>query len=197
MALGNYGTQRGGQGEAVILNPQSFYNNLAAENRYKRQQAAINDRIAAKQKADADKIKKDELYKMSSQTGGPSRYLAPYAAQARQQLRERTQKAIDSGEIVNENALRLEYNAIDALEKQGLATGEDIDRRMVDLQKDQFIKGGPFIEAYRANLDEDVKKHLAAGKPYSTFVVDNNDLIKRSMADTRYVFSYNSTKIFV
>jgi hypothetical protein len=186
MALGNYGTQRGGQGEAVILNPQSFYNNLAAENRYKRQQAAINDRIAAKQKADADKIKKDELYKMSSQTGGPARYLAPYAAQARQQLNERTQKAVDSGEIVNENALRLEYNAIDALEKQGLATGEDIDRRMVDLQKDQFIKGGPFIEAYRANLDEDVKKHLAAGKPYSTFVVDNNDLIKRSMADTRY-----------
>jgi hypothetical protein len=57
---------------------------------------------------------------------------------------------------------------------------------MVDLQKDQFIKGGPFIEAYRANLDEDIKKHLAEGKPYSTFVVDNNDLIKRSMADTRY-----------
>jgi len=186
MALGNYGTQRGGQGEAVILNPQSFYNNLAAENRYKRQQAAINDRIAAKQKADADKIKKDEFYKMSSTTGGPSRYLAPYAAQARQQLNEETFKSIEKGEPINENALRLKYNAIDAFEKQGLATGEDLDKRLVDLQKDQFIKGSPFIEAYRANLDEDVKKHLAAGKPYSTFVVDNNDLIKRSMADTRY-----------
>ena len=139
MALGNYGTQRGGQGEAVILNPQSFYNNLAAENRYKRQQAAVNDRIAAKQKADEDKAKKDELYKMSAQTGGPARYLAPYAAEARRKLNERTLKSIEKGEPINENALRLEYNALDAFEKQGLATGEDIDRRMADLKETEFI----------------------------------------------------------
>jgi hypothetical protein len=186
MALGNYGTQRGGQGEAVILNPQSFYNNLAAENRYKRQQAAINDRIAAKQKADEDKVKKEELYKMSSQTGGPARYLAPYAAQARQQLNERTLKSIEKGEPVNENALRLEYNAIDALEKQGLATGEDIDRRIKNMQTTEFIKPNKLTEAYVATLDEQVKKHLAEGKPYSTFVVDNNDLINKAMATTQY-----------
>lgn len=186
MALGNYGTQRGGQGEAVILNPQSFYNNLAAENRYKRQQAAVNDRIAAKQKADQDKAKKEELYKMSAQTGGPARYLAPYAAQARKELNDEILKDIEKGVYNNENVYRLKLNAIDALEKQGLATGEDIDRRMVDLQKDQFIKGAPFIEAYRANLDDAMKKHLAEGKPYSSFIVDQNDLIKKSMADTRY-----------
>lgn len=186
MALGNYGTQRGGQGEAVILNPQSFYNNLAAENRYKRQQAAVNDRIAAKQKADQDKAKKEELYKMSAQTGGPARYLAPYAAQARKELNERTLKSIEKGEPINENTLRLEYNAIDALEKQGLATGEDIDRRMADLKETEFIKPDKFAEAYRANLDDAVKEHLAQGKPISSFIVDNNDLIKKSTADVRH-----------
>lgn len=186
MALGNYGTQRGGQGEAVILNPQGFYNQVLAQDRYKRQQAAINDRIAAKQKADQDKAKKDELYKMSAQTGGPARYLAPYAAQARKELNDEISKDIEKGVYNNENVYRLKLNAIDAFEKQGLATGEDIDRRMVDLQKDQFIKGAPFVEAYRANLDDAIKKHLAEGKPYSSFIVDQNDLIKKSMADTRY-----------
>ena len=186
MALGNYGTQRGGQGEAVILNPQGFYNQVLAQDRYKRQQAAVNDRIAAKQKADQDKAKKEELYKMSAQTGGPARYLAPYAAQARKELNDEISKDIEKGVYNNENVYRLKLNAIDAFEKQGLATGEDIDRRMVDLQKDQFIKGAPFIEAYRANLDDAMKKHLAEGKPYSSFIVDQNDLIKKSMADTRY-----------
>lgn len=186
MALGNYGTQRGGQGEAVILNPQGFYNQVLAQDRYKRQQAAVNDRIAAKQKADQDKAKKDELYKMSAQTGGPARYLAPYAAQARKELNDEILKDLEKGVYNNENVYRLKLNAIDAFEKQGLATGEDIDRRMVDLQKDQFIKGAPFVEAYRANLDDAIKKHLAEGKPYSSFIVDQNDLIKKSMADTRY-----------
>ena len=186
MALGNYGTQRGGQGEAVILNPQGFYNQVLAQDRYKRQQAAVNDRIAAKQKADQDKAKKEELYKMSAQTGGLSRYLGPYAAEARRKLNERTLKSIEKGEPINENALRLEYNALDAFEKQGLATGEDIDRRMVDLKETEFIKPSAFADAYRENLDDAMKEHLAQGKPISSFIVDNNDLIKKSRADVRH-----------
>ena len=186
MALGNYGTQRGGQGEAVILNPQGFYNQVLAQDRYKRQQAAVNDRIAAKQKADQDKAKKEELYKMSTQTGGLSRYLGPYAAKARKELNERTLKSIEKGEPINENALRLEYNALDAFEKQGLATGEDIDRRMADLKETEFIKPSAFADAYRENLDDAMKEHLAQGKPISSFIVDNNDLIKKSRADVRH-----------
>ncbi len=186
MALGNYGTQKGGEGEAVILNPQGFYNNVLAQDRYKRQLGAVNDRIAAKQKADQDKAAKEELYKMSSQTAGPAKYLTPYVTAEREKLNQEILNDVSQGKFVNDNVYRLRLNAIQNLERQGLSAGEDIDKRLADLQKDQFIKGSPFMDAYRANLDEDVKRHLAEGKPLSTYTVDNNALIKKASMDPRF-----------